>query len=93
MKRHVIVVQLLCSFRRRNVPKRGRHSTKVSTLFMRVKCTCAHALNYGALEIHLYRNRPEITVLMSEKTFFPLWFSCWGKSSPVQSEHRLIFPT
>ena len=34
---------------------------------------------------------PEITVLMSDQTLFPLWFSCWGKSYPIQCEHSLIF--
>ena len=36
-----------------------------------------------------YRNRAEITVLMSEGRPFPLWVSCRHKNYPVQCENRL----
>ena len=36
-----------------------------------------------------YRNRAEITVLMSEQKPYPVWFPCRRKSSPVECEHSL----
>lgn len=36
-----------------------------------------------------YRNRAEITVLVCEEKPYPVWFSCWHKSYPVQCERSL----
>ena len=36
-----------------------------------------------------YRSRSEIIVLMFEQVPHPVWLSCWPKSYPVKSVHRL----
>ena len=36
-----------------------------------------------------YRSRSEIIVLMCEQVPYPVWLSCWPKSYPVKSVHRL----
>ena len=43
----------------------------------------------GSKSPYCHRNRAEITVRKREQKPYPVWFSCWRKSCPVECEHSL----
>ena len=67
----------------------SRKAYCVHTKIYPVKYVTLHFRDTRGTALFRYRNRAEITVLMSEQNPYPLWFSGRRKSCPVSYEHCL----